>query len=86
LTEGSADRPVALYRYVEHLRQSVPDIVHPSGASWIHHYLGDMLLAADAGDLTTFYTLSHRIKGIIDREVRWHRENLESCRPPRTDG
>jgi hypothetical protein len=73
-----------LHTYVEHLRQSVPECVHPSGAIRIHHWLGDMCQMACIGDLTTFYTLAHKIKATIDRELRWHQESLASAsrRPP----
>jgi hypothetical protein len=79
------ENEAALHAYVEHLRQSVPACVHPSGAAWVHEWLGDMHELARTGELTSFYTLAHKIKQTVDRELRWYHESLASAsRPVRT--
>jgi hypothetical protein len=67
--------PIELRYFVEQMRSTMPDGLHPAGQATIHDLFQDMRRAADRGDAATVTTLAKRIEAVIERELQWEREN-----------
>ncbi len=60
-----------MYEFVEALRQSVPDEIHPWAQSRTHELLSEMTNAAHDGDTHEVARLSNLIRYRIADELRW---------------
>jgi hypothetical protein len=65
--------------FVEQLRSTIPDGLHPACQTTIHERMQEMRRAAENGDTATITMLAKRIEAVIEQELQWEREN--SARP-----
>jgi hypothetical protein len=66
--------------FVEQMRSTIPDDLHPAVHATIHGWRQEIRWAADEGDSATVARRAKHIEAKIEQELQWEREN--SARSP----
>ena len=69
--------------FVEQMRSTIPDDLHPAGHATINGWLREMRWAAEEGDTATVARRAKHIEAKIEQELQWERKNF--ARPSNPD-
>jgi hypothetical protein len=80
----SASYTVAIdwHGFIEEMRCTIPDIIHPSAQGGCSDRCREMHEAVDAGNIAAFKPLLARFNAIIADELRWEAQKRESIGLP----
>ncbi len=73
----------SMREHVDALAVRVPREIHPSARVIIGEWLGDMRMAADAGDMREVARLVRMVRAKIVDELRWEAVKYETARDGR---
>lgn len=74
---------IKLRDLVETMRLTLPENLHPAGATTIHHWFVEMIDAANHGDAETVHKFGRLVSEKVDKELQWERENTVTRQAPR---
>jgi hypothetical protein len=66
--------------YIETLRLTVPDDLHPAGMATIHSWFCEMHDAAEHGDAATVAKLARMVSYKVAQEIEWQRQDAQAAR------